>query len=288
MNQNVIDLIKQRFSCRICDPRPLEREKKELLAAFVSENHTGPFGSQSRFEILAATEQDLKALKGLGTYGFVKGACGFIAGAMGQGRRNLEDFGYLMEHAILYATDLGLGTCWLGGSFTKSRFAKSIYLQSGESIPAVTSIGYVMDESKAEDWIRRRAGGAFRLPNDKLFFDEEFGKPLQAELFGGYAQVLDSVRWGPSASNRQPWRIIYKKGVWHLYLQRTKGYGKGSFLYSLLGIADLQRVDMGIAMCHFEFSARELGLDGSWVEDEPHINKPDEKTEYVVSWIPKI
>jgi hypothetical protein len=143
-----------------------------------------------------------------------------------------------------------------------------------------------MDESKAEDWIRRRAGGAFRLPGEELFFDEEFGKPLKTELFGGYAQVLDSVRWGPSASNRQPWRILYKNGVWHLYLQRTKGYGKGSFLYSLLGIADLQRVDMGIAMCHFELSARELGLGGAWVEDEPYVNKPDERTEYIVSWIP--
>lgn len=287
MNQQVVELIKQRFSCRICDPRPLEKEKKDLLATFLSEHHAGPFGTQSRFEILAATEQDLKALKGLGTYGFVKGACGFIVAAMGPGRRNLEDFGYLMEHAILYATDLGLGTCWLGGSFTKSRFAKRIGLRTDESMPAVTSVGYVLENSKAEDWIRRRAGGAFRLANEEMFFKDEFGAPLQSNIVGKYAQVMDSVRWGPSASNRQPWRILYKNGVWHLYLQRTKGYGKGSLLYSLLGIADLQRVDMGIAMCHFEFSARELGMDGFWVEEEPDVEKQDERTEYIVSWVPK-
>ncbi len=41
---------------------------------------------------------------------------------------------------------------------------------------------------------------------------------------------------------------------------------------------------MGIAMCHFELTARELGLTGDWVIDEPDIKKPDESTEYTVSW----
>jgi len=41
-----------------------------------------------------------------------------------RGDKNLEDFGYLMEEAILFATGLGLGTCWLGGSFTKSGLPK--------------------------------------------------------------------------------------------------------------------------------------------------------------------
>jgi hypothetical protein len=42
---------------------------------------------------------------------------------------------------------------------------------------------------------------------------------------------------------------------------------------------------MGIAMCHFELTARDQGLDGKWVIQEPGIAKPDELTEYTVSWV---
>ena len=74
----------------------------------------------------------------------------------------------------------------------------------------------------------------------------------------------------PSASNKQPWRVVRRGDDWHFYLQRTKGYGKGSALFAVLRLADLQRVDLGIALCHFELAARELGLAGEWVLDEPH------------------
>ena len=122
--------------------------------------------------LVAANEQDRQSLKGIGTYGVIKNAQGFIIGAMGPGKKNLEDFGYLMEFAILFATDLGLGSCWLGGSFTKSGFAKKIAATAEESVPAVTSVGYIADIGKAEDLIRRRAGGELRLLAEKMFFAE--------------------------------------------------------------------------------------------------------------------
>jgi hypothetical protein len=50
-------------------------------------------------------------------------------------------------------------------------------------------------------------------------------------------------------------------------------------------MVDLQRVDMGIAMSHFELTANELGLDGRWEVDESARHKPDEWVEYTASWI---
>jgi len=35
---------------------------------------------------------------------------------------NLENFGYRMELIVLHATDLELGTCWLGGTFFTQQF----------------------------------------------------------------------------------------------------------------------------------------------------------------------
>lgn len=286
MAQLKTDLIRKRFSCRKHTDKPIDKENQKQLQEFLATHPAGPFGSPTRLVLIAATENDRQSLKGLGTYGFIKNAQGFLVGAMGPGPKNLEDFGYVMEQAVLFATELGVGTCWLAGSFTKSSFAKKMEVGPEETVPAVTSIGYIADHSKAEDWIRRRAGGAMRLPAAQMFFEDTFGNPLQTEAIGDYAKVLEMVRWGPSASNKQPWRIVHNGTGWHFYLQRTKGYAKDSLVGKLLKVADVQRLDMGIAMCHFELSAKEFGLSGRWVLAEPAIAKPEPLTEYTVTWEP--
>lgn len=284
MEKPIAELIKGRYSCRAYQDRPIDGERQRRLSDFLASNRTGPLGGRARFALLAATDQERQSLKGLGTYGLIKGASGFLVGAAEQAPRNLEDYGYLMEHAVLFATDLGLGTCWLGGTFSKSNFAKKIGVTPGEVMPAVAAVGYIAEGNKSRDWIRRRAGSDLRLPWESLFFDEGFGKPLAREQAGPYAEPLEAVRLAPSASNKQPWRIVRVKDVWHFYLQRTKGYGKGSLVFRLLHLADLQRVDMGIAMCNFELTAREIGVEGRWIIDKPDIETPDETMEYTVSW----
>ena len=47
----------------------------------------------------------------------------------------------------------------------------------------------------------------------------------------------------------------------------------------------MQRVDIGIAMCHFENSARAAGLAGHWLVQDPALPLPDALTEYSASWI---
>ena len=233
---------------------------------------------------LLPDEEDRKALKGLGTYGFIKGATGFIVGAMSNGAKSLEDFGYLMERIILFATDVGLGTCWLGGTFNKSGFAKKISAGNRESIPAIAAIGHMADKEHAAGRIIRQGAKADkRFPWKTLFFANALGNPLTPEIAGPYATPLEMVQLGPSASNKQPWRIVREDNTWHFYLQRTKYRGK--WAAKLLKIADIQRLDMGIAMCHFALTADELGLKGRWELGEPEIEKPDELTEYTVSWI---
>ena len=52
----------------------------------------------------------------------------------------------------------------------------------------------------------------------------------------------------------------------------------------LLNVDDMQRLDAGIAMCHFELTANELGLAGEWQIAEPAMQKPNETTEHIASW----
>ncbi len=284
-NNAVTDIIKQRFSCREYLENPIKETKRRQLQSFLSSPQTGPFGTQVRFELVAATPQDPNILKGLGTYGFIKNPGGFIISAVTDTGKGLEDLGYLMERIILFATDIGLGTCWLGGSFTKSRFARKISARNGELVPIVTSIGYAANGSQS-DRIRERVGSARRRAWEEMFFDRQFGAPISHNAAGAYAEPLEMVRLGPSASNKQPWRIIKDGNVWHFNLQRTPGYRTG-WLARLARVADMQRVDMGIAMSHFELAANELGLGGEWQVKEPRIAKPDELTEYTVSWVGK-
>jgi hypothetical protein len=276
-------MVRRRYSCRTYRPEPIAAAQQRLLTAFMAANRMGPLGSQARFALVAAAPGDDSALRRLGTYGFIKGATGFIVGAVGRAPHDLEDYGYLLERVILYATELGLGTCWLGGTFTRSTFVRRFGgLERGETMPSVASIGLIGDDGSAR--IREREEGSRRLPSSELFFERGFGERLDLDAVGPHAEALEAVRMAPSATNKQPWRVVRDGAAWHFFLRRTKGYGKGSALFKVLRIADLQRVDLGIAMCHFELVAREHGLAGSWVVRDPGIPLPGKDAEYVVTW----
>lgn len=284
LNLPVVQTIRQRFSCRSYLREPIDAHKREQLRAFIEALPPGPFGSHPRFDLVAASESDSKSLRGLGTYGFIKHPSAFILGAMQSSEYDLEDYGYLMEAIILYATNLGLGTCWLGGTFTKSSFARSINLSASESIPAVTSLGeYSHQEQKRQGLVSRAAGAHRRLGWDKLFSNYMFDVPLLHTEAAEYATPLEMARLAPSASNKQPWRILNYNHFWRFYLRRTPGYYEDP-VKRLLNLCDLQRLDMGIAMCHFELSAREMGLKGEWLVEDGLDHSPDALTTYVVSW----
>lgn len=64
---------------------------------------------------------------------------------------SLEALGYSFESLILYATSLGLGTCWLGGTFDHSGFASAMDLKEGYLFPAISPIGHF--SGKKGSWI---------------------------------------------------------------------------------------------------------------------------------------
>jgi hypothetical protein len=277
----ITHIIRQRKSIRSYTDKPIEEEKKEALKEFLSANTTGPLGTKSRFIFITASPQDKESLKGLITYGMIKNPTGFIIGAVEKSPYNLEDFGYLMEKNILMATDLELGTCWLGGTFSSSRFSQKIALKDNEILPAVTPVGYAVTNLPAMDSVIRNASGADRRKTwNALFFHGD--RPLAIEELGHYATPLEMVRLAPSANNFQPWRIIKEPeaNIFHFYMKRVPGLKQLFFMK-----ADLQRVDIGIAMCHFALAADEEGLKGIWKADNPRLRGLADKLDYIVTWV---
>jgi hypothetical protein len=119
-----------------------------------------------------------------------------------------------------------------------------------------------------------------KLWNELFYLDNDDPVSPDDQNLGRYKTPLECVRLAPSASNKQPWRVIRgkdSKELFHFYLKRTPGYEK------LFKDIKLQNVDMGIALCHFEESAKDLGLSGGWEVNDPHIRK--DTWEYIASWV---
>lgn len=287
--KSIDELVRARYSCRTYTGAPLEPGQQAALEEACRNLPEGPFSGTNRFVLAAAQAEDHHDLRGLGTYGFIREAPAFIIGASVENSAQLpfalENFGYRMELLVLAATDSGLGTCWLGGSFNRSAFARRLDLQPGEVIPTVTAVGAAAEQrSRIDAAIRTQSRGDDRLPWERLFFDLQLGQPLPQSSAGPYTQVLELLRLAPSASNKQPWRLVRTLGSWHFYRQRTPGY-RDTWLTRLLRVADMQSVDLGIGMCHFELAAREMGLAGDWKRCDPGLSVPDALTEYVATWV---
>ena len=176
----------------------------------------------------------------------------------------MEAVGYVFEKLVLYAQSLGLGTCWLGGTFNRSEFAKAMELSGDEFFPIASPIGYPAPKNHTVDKIMRKAIKAdTRKSFDELFFEGSFDSPLVKEAAGEYLYPLEMTRLAPSAKNAQPWRILHDASDFHFYEKKTIPSSNH----------DIQRLDIGIAVCHFELAAKEKGLSVKITEQAaPHID----------------
>ncbi len=274
----ITEVIKSRSSVRTYNPEELPADIKEKLQGY-AQSLEGPFNPKARIVFLSDASFLEKASGKVSTYGIIKGASFFAAGIVEEGNNDLEQLGYIFEKFVLYATSLGLGTCWLGGTFNRSNFEKATKVSQNERLPVITPIGYEGKRKRILDsFMKAAAGSKKRLPWNQLFFNRGLDTPLTEKDSGPFFQPLEMLRWAPSASNRQPWRVIKDGPQWHFYKTPSGVVNKATGF-------ELQRVDMGIAMCHFELTAKEKGLPGEWsfAEKKPAIAM-EGKLQYIVSW----
>lgn len=278
-SSDISELISRRFSCRSFENRNLEEEKRAVMLDFLS-NLTGPDYASIRMTLIYKKDMKKENLFTTGTYGLIKGANTFIAGIIEMTRPiPWEDFGYLMEKAVIMATDMDLNTCWIGGIFDRKTCSRVLDLRKNEMIPAIIALGYAAPKKTLRDRVTRWSSkGDRRKPAEQLFFYQDLEHPLKYGDIGDIKIVLENLRLAPSASNKQPWRIILASDRFHFYLNRDAVYSK------LIPGVDLQRIDMGIAMFHFEQTARESGLDFERNHDNPGLKNLPGHFEYIVSY----
>lgn len=265
----ITEHIKARRSVRTFDGQALDANTKDALLAFMNDIKN-PFGIPVAFKFLDAKESGLVCPVVSGTDLYVGGKIKCLPNA------NVA-FGYTFEMLVLKAQSMGIGTVWLGGTMNRPEFERAMELAEDESMPCASPLGYPAEKMSLRESIMRKGVKAdARLPFAELFFDGTFENPLRKENAGVFAEPLEMVRLAPSAVNKQPWRVVIADNAAHFYLKRSKGFGHDPRL-------DMQKIDLGIALCHFALTAMENGLNISFVQEDPML-KTEYDTEYIASY----
>lgn len=275
-NFTLKELSEKRKSVRTYLDIPLNDSDRKKITDYIEllSKETTPFNAKVRISIFDVDKQI--SSKDLGTYGVIKNAKTYLGVAATKADDSMEAVGYVFEKLVLFAASIGLGTCWLGGTFNKSEFAKAMNIQENEFFPIASPIGYPAPKNHTVDKIMRKAIKAdSRKDFESLFFENNFSSPLSKEADGKYTYLLETVRLSPSAKNGQPWRVLKQGCTFHFFEKRDIPSGK----------YDIQRLDVGIAGCHFDLAAKEQGLNMKMVSLD---NPPEEKgLIYVFSFVEK-
>ena len=257
------ETILTRKSVRAYDGRPIEPETLAKVRAFAAAVEN-PFGIPVSFVFLDAAENGLSSP-------VLTGEPLYVAGKVGKVPYGDVAFGFAMEQLLLYAWSEGLGSVWIGGTMKRELFETAAGLAPGERMPCVSPLGYPAAKRSLRETIMRRGVGAdSRLPGEKLFFRDGFDTPLSTQ-----DDLLELVRWAPSAVNKQPWRVVLRDGQYHFYLKHDKGYSSDA-------VGDMQKIDLGIALSHLVLGARIQGRAAKVEIHDPGVAVPS-GTEYIAS-----
>ncbi|MCH5347705.1 MAG: nitroreductase family protein [Oscillospiraceae bacterium] len=267
--ENIEELVRNRRSVRTFDGKEISPEDMEKLTTFMSDLKN-PYGIPVICRLLDAKQQKL--------------SCPVVSGTdlyLGVKAKRVPNadvaVGYSLEMLVLYAQSIGIGTVWVGGTMDRAAFERAMELDADEMMPCMSPLGYPSKKmSIKESMMRKGVKADSRNSFETMFFDGDLNTPLTPEKAGKLEYPLEMVRWAPSAVNKQPWRIVVNQNDVHFYLKHSRGFGSKSS-------GDMQKVDMGIALCHFSLAAEERGLNIKFCISDPEIST-EADTEYIATY----
>ena len=268
--EHIAELVKARRSVRTFDGRAVSPDDLEKLSSFMKQIEN-PYGIPVEFKLLDGKTQKLKCP-------VVSGTDLYIGAKVPCVPHMEEAVGYSFETLVLYAQSLGMGTVWVGGTMDRPAFERAMALAENEKMPCMSPIGYPAPKmSLRESLMRKGVRADSREPFLTLFYDGTFNTPLTPDRAGRLAYPLEMVRRAPSAVNKQPWRAVLRENAIHFYLEHTKGFVSEA-------VGDMQKVDLGIALCHFALAAKESDLEIQFHISDPGITT-ENNVEYFASYL---
>lgn len=194
------------------------------------------------------------------TCGFLNGVQNFLLFA---GPRQMEDLaekcGYFGEELILTAADMGLGTCWVGGTCDMEQCRA--FLSEGEELVCVAALGHTEETRAGPAALLRRWG------HRKTKSAGELSEGLE-QAPDWFASGIAAVQRAPSAMNKQGVRFCWQPD--------------GAVRARLTREGPFDRVDLGIAKLHFELGAH--GGAWTWGDGGVFEKAAEEKSCGAVVW----
>lgn len=222
---NMTRAIEVRKSRRTYLPTPIEPRKTALLKSRIEE-----YNVRAGLTI-CFLENGGFAFSGLRrSYGMFKGVRSlFVMKGLKSDPYLKEKIGYYGELLILEATVLGLGTCWVGGTFDKS----GIRTTEEEELVCVITVGNVPEEETLKERM------IYKAVHRKTKSIRELSE-IVGDCPGWLKTGLKAVQKAPSTRNTQKVCFLYEPGNLRARVPET---------------APFDLVDLGIAKLHFELAA---------------------------------
>ena len=216
----LLEAIDIRSSIRDFDAAPVSKKQIREIGKLIDE-----YNGEANLNILWLDDAGSAFDSFFKSYGMFKGIRSVIVLKSPTSTPDFaEKLGYYGEMLVLNTVALGLGTCWVGGTFDKKDPAFGI--KEDEQIAAVIPVGHPTDEAKQKPPRKKKKV-------KKLYMSD-------SESPGWFLAGMDAVSKAPSAVNLQPVKFYYISGVtW----AKTKSK---SVMASL---------DRGIAKAHFDIAA---------------------------------
>ena len=244
-----------RFSLRAYLPDPIDPDQRRQL-----EKTIGQCNAASGLHIRLVCD-DPAPFAGISrSYGMLTGVRNYLLFAGPASDPDLkEKCGYYGEKVVLTAAAMGLGTCWVGGTYDKSSCLDG--LAEGDELVCVAAIGYGPETRTGREKLIRMVTGRKSKSVTEL-----------AEGLSGapdwFMSAIASVQRAPSARNRQP--VCFERQPDNT----VEAYRVEETAFS--------PVDLGIAKLHFELGAH--GGTWTWGSGGVFTKAKEEKSCGAVIW----
>ena len=153
------ELVKQRYSVRAYKPDPVEQYKLDQVLEAARYAPTAANLQPFQLIVIRTTGRESELRRIYNREWFTQAplvlcACGVSAQAWVRGNDDKAytdvDVAIVMDHVILAATSLGLGTCWIA-AFNPTAARKVLNLPDGIEPIIFTPLGYPADQPRAKE-----------------------------------------------------------------------------------------------------------------------------------------
>lgn len=243
-----LELLQSRHSVRAYTDEPVPTTIVNKLKAVVTMINTHQHGL--KFRIVTDDPDPMKAFSR--SYGSFTNPRNYMAAVVDTAVENVyERAGYFAEQFVIKAVELGLGTCFVGGTFNVDKV--NAPLRAGEKVLFIVLFGIPLGKEKF------LAKLTVKLAHRKSMTPEDFFEPstqvAQAmTLLPDLRLGLEGVACAPSSLNKRPVRIFIK--------------GEGEKLIPCARVKEETQtnlIDLGIAKFNYNYAT---STECSWGNGE--------------------